>query len=191
MLFLSLNLVQVQGYSQLQAGLTFLPFTADDLSGPLCRAVLPTGMARGLADRGALWHGWGGDAAVVFWGETQGPSDYWTSFFPGVLVFGLGMAITVAPLTATVMGSAGQQFSGVASGVNNAMSRIANVFANAIFGALAVLLFTGALEGRWDGGRGTGLPMAETAKLDASEDVKQAVMAQAADLGECEGCRKR
>ena len=168
MLFLSLNLVQVQGYSQLQAGLTFLPFTL--LMITLAR------YAGGLADKyGPRYLLIAGPAMVgagllilSFVGQTRGPSDYWTSFLPGVLVFGLGMAFTVAPLTATVMGSAGQQFSGVASGINNAMSRIANVFANAIFGALAVLLFTGTLGRELDGMRG---------------GERQAVMAQAADLG--------
>jgi hypothetical protein len=100
-----------------------------------------------------------------------------------VLVFGLGMAFTVAPLTATVMGSAGQQFSGVASGINNAMSRIANVFANAIFGALAVLLFTGALGREMDGMGRVGARQ----RVDRMGRVGglewQAVMAQAADLG--------
>ena len=183
MLFLSLNLVQVQGYSQLQAGMTFLPLTF--LMITLAR------YAGGLADKyGPRYLLIAGPAMVgaallilSFVGQTRGPSEYWTSFLPGVLVFGLGMAFTVAPLTATVMGSAGQQFSGVASGINNAMSRIANVFANAIFGALAVLLFTGALGREMDGlGRvGAGQRVDRMGRVDGSE--RQAVMAQAADLG--------
>ncbi|HLZ88307.1 MAG TPA: hypothetical protein VKQ52_13725, partial [Puia sp.] len=60
--------------------------------------------------------------------------------------------------------------SGVASGINNAMTRISSVFANAIFGALAVLLFTGVLQGRLEG-------------MSLSPEVKQAVLAQAANLG--------
>jgi EmrB/QacA subfamily drug resistance transporter len=170
MLFLSLNMVQVQGYSQLEAGLTFLPFTALLIS--LGR------FAGGLADKhGPRWLLIAGPATagvgmllLSFVGQTLRPSDYWTSFFPGVVVFGLGMALTVAPLTAAVMGSVGQQFSGVASGVNNALSRVANVFANAIFGALAVLLFSAALQQRIDG-------------LPIGAEERQAVMAQAADLG--------
>ncbi|MGZ3945735.1 MAG: MFS transporter, partial [Mucilaginibacter sp.] len=97
-------------------------------------------------------------------------SDYWTTFFPGIIVFGLGMSFTVAPLTATVMGSVSDHFSGVASGVNNAMTRISGVFANAIFGALAVLLFSGVLQDR-----------IKTIPLESSQ--KQEVIAQAADLG--------
>ncbi|SDP91183.1 drug resistance transporter, EmrB/QacA subfamily [Mucilaginibacter sp. OK268] len=171
MLFLSLNLVQVQGYSQLQSGLTFLPFT-----------ILMIGMARfagGLADK----HGprlllIGGPAAagvglliLSFVKQTNGPSDYWTTFFPGIIVFGSGMSFTVAPLTAAVMGSVSDHFSGTASGVNNALTRIANVFANAILGALAVLFFTGALQ-------------QEIQRIPLNEKQKQVVMAQATNLGD-------
>lgn len=145
MLFLSLNLVQVQGYSQLQSGLTFLPFTIlmisiarfagklADKYGP--RLFLITGPA--IAGAGLM--------ILSFVKQTHGPGDYWTTFFPGILVFGAGMSFTVVPLTAAVMGSVSDHFSGTASGINNAITRIANVFANAIFGALAVLIFSGSL----------------------------------------------
>ena len=170
MLFLSLNLVQVQGYSQLQSGLTFLPFTVlmvsiaryagslADKYGP--RLFLIFGPA--MAGLGLL--------ILSFVRQTSGPSAYWTTFFPGVLVFGLGMAFTVAPLTTTVMGSVNAQFSGTASGVNNAMTRIASVFANAIFGALAVLFFAGALN-------------KQLSAIPLNPTNKQIVTAQAANLG--------
>lgn len=175
MLFLSLDLVQVQGYSQLQSGLTFLPFT-----------VLMIGIARWagtLADKhGAKLFLVAGPAMaglglliLSFVGQTQGPREYWTSFLPGVLGLGLGMAFTVAPLTTTVMSSVSDEHSGVASGVNNAMTRIAGVFANAIFGALAVLFFAGALQGRLD-----------RMELPLSPQQKQAVLVQAANLGNAE-----
>lgn len=170
MLFLSLNMVQVQGYSQLQSGLTFLPFT-----------VLMVTIARfagSLADRygprlflisGPAMAG-AGLFILSFIKQTSGPSDYWITFFPGILVLGLGMSLTVAPLTATVMSSVSNHFSGTASGINNAMTRIAGVFANAIFGALAVLFFTGALQKQIDH---TQLPAQD----------KQLVLMQAANLG--------
>ncbi len=170
MLFLSLNLVQVQGYSQLQSGLTFLPFTVlmitiaryagsvADKHGP--RLLLIAGPA--IAGAGLL--------ILSFVKQTSGHSAYFTTFFPGVIVLGLGMSFTVAPLTTAVMGSVSDQFSGTASGVNNAVSRIANVFAYAIFGALAVLFFSGALADH-------------VKDLPISASEKQAVIAQAADLG--------
>ncbi|HXB95890.1 MAG TPA: MFS transporter [Puia sp.] len=170
MLFLSLNLVQTQGYSQLESGMTFLPFTLlmislarhagtlSDRHGP--RLFLTLGPA--AAGAGLL--------LLSFVGQTRGPADFWTSFLPGILVLGLGMAFTVAPLTTTVMRSVSNLHSGVASGINNAMTRISNVFANAIFGALAVLLFTGILQQRLDG-------------MMLPAGVKQAAIAQAADLG--------
>ena len=83
---------------------------------------------------------------LSFVGATRGAKDYWTTFFPGILIFGLGMSFTVAPLTTTVMKSVVDEFSGTASGVNNAVSRIASVFANAIFGTLAILFFSGSLQ---------------------------------------------
>ncbi|MFD0750316.1 MFS transporter [Mucilaginibacter calamicampi] len=171
MLFMSLNLVQVQGYSQLQSGLTFLPFT-----------VLMVTIARyagSLADKyGPKWFLIIGPAiagAGLFLlsliGKTNGPSDYWTTFFPGVFVLGLGMSLTVAPLTAAVMSSVSDHFSGTASGVNNAMTRISGVFANAIFGALAVLFFTSTLTKQIE-------------QVSLSPQQKEQVIKQAGDLGD-------
>ncbi|MGF7077775.1 MFS transporter [Mucilaginibacter sp. UYCu711] len=170
MLFLSLNLVQIQGYSQLQSGLTFLPFTVlmitiarfagslADKHGP--RLFLVLGPA--IAGAGLL--------ILSFVKQTGGPADYWTTFFPGVLVLGLGMSFTVAPLTAAVMASVSDHYSGTASGINNAMTRISGVFANAIFGALAVLFFSGALQSQ-----------IKTVPLNTKD--KQLVMQQVTDLG--------
>jgi MFS family permease len=170
MLFLSLNLVQAQGYSQLQSGLTFLPFTL--------LMITIARFAGGLADKyGPRWLLITGPAIagaglliLSFVKQTNGPSDYWTTFFPGILVFGLGMSLTVAPLTASVMGSVSGNFSGTASGINNAITRIANVFANAVFGALAVLFFSGSLQ-------------QQVSTKPFSIKDKQVIMAQAADLG--------
>ncbi len=170
MLFLSLNLVQAQGYDQLQSGLTFLPFTVV--------MILCSRFAGSLADRHGprlfliLGPAVAGVGLLVLSlvRETRGPGTYWSTFLPGVLLFALGMAFTVAPLTTTVMGAVSDQLSGVASGVNNALTRIANVFANALLGLLAVLLFTTSLRGR-----------VETLPMTAA--VRQATLAQAIDLG--------
>ena len=76
-------------------------------------------------------------AAAGFWllGRLSGP-DYLGAVLPGVLVMSRGMGITVAPLTATVMSSAGEGAAGVASGINNAVSRLATLLAVAAIGVL-------------------------------------------------------
>jgi len=171
MLFLSLDMVQAQGYTQLQSGLTFLPFTvlmisiarfagawADKFGPRLFLIFGPSAAGAGLL-------------ILSFVKQTHGAADYWTTFFPGIIVFGLGMSFTVAPLTATVMGSVSDNFSGAASGINNAMTRISNVFANAIFGALAVLFFSGALQEK-----------VQAVHLDPKQ--KQEVISQSANLGD-------
>ncbi|MGN7722986.1 MFS transporter [Chitinophaga sp. 22620] len=170
MLFLSLNLVQVQGYNQLQSGLTFLPFTVlmlaiarfagslADKYGP--RLFLVAGPC--IAGIGLLM--------LSFVKQTNGPASYWTTFFPGIVVLGLGMSFTVAPLTATVMTALSDRLSGTASGINNAITRIAGVFANAIFGGLAVLLFTASLQ-------------KDIRSLPVDPQEKQEIIAQAGNLG--------
>ena len=171
MLFLTLNMVQVQGYSQLQAGLTLLPFTI--------LLILISRWSGGLVDKyGPRWFLILGPTVVAsgllflsFIKETNGPSEFWTTYFPGILLFGLGMSFTVTPLTTTVMGAVPDHFSGTASGVNNAISRISNVFANAIIGALAILFFAGSLNNSMK-------------KMPVENSSKEKVMAQAANLGD-------
>ncbi|MFP4321384.1 MAG: MFS transporter [Anaerolineales bacterium] len=148
--FIPLNLVQVQGYGETRAGFALLPFSI--------LLVLMSRWAGGLVDKygprppltvGPLIVGFA-FFALALPGITSGPDAYWTTFFPGFLLIGIGMGITVAPLTTTVMGSVPQHNAGVASGINNAVSRSSQVFATAIMGGLALVIFGAALGASLD-----------------------------------------
>lgn len=165
--FLPLNLVQVQGYPESLAGLASLPMALllallSRRTGALADRFGPRlPLTIGPAIAGA------GFAAFAYPGLTGGPADYWTSFFPGLLLLGVGMAITVAPLTTAVMGAVDQEHAGVASGINNAVARAAGVLAVAVMGVLALLLFAGALDRQT---AAAGLPEPTRAALAAEAD---------------------
>jgi EmrB/QacA subfamily drug resistance transporter len=145
MLFLSLNLVQVQGYSATAAGAAWLPmiaimFTLSRWSGGLVErfgARLPLIVGPMIVV-----------VAFVLLALPSVSGNYWTSFFPGIVALGLGMAITVAPLTTTVMGSVSEEQAGVASGINNAISRTAGLLAIAVFGVVILYAFSRELGTR-------------------------------------------
>jgi EmrB/QacA subfamily drug resistance transporter len=136
--FLVLFLQQVGGYTPLEAGLALLPitammFTLSKRFGALAGKIGP----RPLMGCGPIIAGCG-----LLLERRVGPSaDYLRTVLPGLLVFGLGMAASVAPLTATVMGAAGTRHSGVASGINNAVSRVAGLIAIAALGAAVTAAF--------------------------------------------------
>ena len=141
--FFALDLIQVQHFSATAAGSALLPFV-----------ILMFALSRwsgGLIDRfgprlpltiGPLI------AAIGFalFARATANANYWTSFFPAVITLGLGMAISVAPLTTTVMGSVSQAQAGVASGINNAVSRTAGLIAIAVFGVIMLQTFGARLQ---------------------------------------------
>ncbi len=148
--FLPLNLIQVQGYPPQIAGLTLLPFSLvlSGMSPIMGRLVSRIGPRLPLTI-GPLLVGVA-FVLVALPGLTNGPADYWVTYFPAILVLSIGMGITVAPLTTAVMGSVPSQQAGVASGVNNALTRSAQGMAVAVFGAIALLSFSSGLSARLD-----------------------------------------
>jgi EmrB/QacA subfamily drug resistance transporter len=133
-----LNLIQVQGYSATAAGASILPlivlmFVLSSWSGGLVARYGP----RGPMMIGPLI------AAVGFalFAIPSTGNSYWETFFPAVIVLGFGLALTVAPLTTVVMNSVDQDRAGAASGVNNAVARLAGVLAIAVFGIVMVNAF--------------------------------------------------
>lgn len=143
--FLPFNLIRVQHYTPTEAGAAFVPF-------PVLLFLLSR-WAGGLMDRyGAklpliVGPSLGGCGLALLAVPSIG-GLYWTSFFPAVIVLALGFCVLIAPLTTTVMNSVSVHRAGVASGINNAASRVAGLVTIACFGIIAVQTFSRALSSR-------------------------------------------
>jgi predicted MFS family arabinose efflux permease len=146
--FLVLFLQQIGGYTPLQSGLATLPVTL--LMFTLSRRF------GGLADRFGprLFMGAGPLVAacgLLLFQRVGVHVAYLSTVLPALLVFGLGLAMTVAPLTAAVLAGAEESQAGIASGVNNALARVAGLLGTAAIGAVVAASFSSTLDGRLAG----------------------------------------
>lgn len=141
--FFPFNLIQVQGYTATEAGAALLPL--------IISISLLSRWSGGLMDK------YGAKLPLVFGSLVVAAGyfmliipdvggSYWTTFFPGILLLGIGMGITVAPLTTTVMSSVDESRSGLASGVNNAIARTAGLIAIAVVGIVVMNTFSYDLD---------------------------------------------
>ena len=130
--FLVLFLQQLAGYSALKSGLALLPITAVMfvLSPRVGRLSMRFG-PRVFMGAGPLVAG----AGLVWLTQMHERFGYWTELFPILIVFSIGLSMIVAPLTATVLADASERDAGIASGVNNAVARVAGLLGIAIVGA--------------------------------------------------------
>ncbi len=167
MFFLPFNLIQVQGFSATEAGAALLPFVLTMFllsrwAGGLVQrygAKLPLVVGPLVASAGFTLFMLPGAAA----------GSYWISFFPAVMVMSLGMAASVAPLTTTVMGAVDERHAGIASGINNAVSRTAGLISIAVFG----IVMTGAFARNFN---------ARLPSLDLPAETRAALEAQTSRL---------
>jgi len=164
--FLPLNLIQVQGYTATSAGAALLPI--------ILVMFLLSRWAGGLVTRyGARLPLIAGPLVAalgfVLFMKPGISGSYWTTFFPAIVVLGLGMVISVSPLTTTVMNAVGKSWAGIASAINNAISRTAALIAIAALGLVMLQAFNSRLDQR-------------LGKLQISPDTQRALDAQRTKL---------
>ncbi len=169
--FLPFLMMQVHGYSAFVAGSVFLPFVAmalliGRLSGRISArfgAKVPLIVASLALAAGLL--------LFALPGVDHG--SYWTSFFPAMVIQGFGMALAITPLTTVALGSVEGEHSGLASGVSNAMARVAGLLAVAVLGAFIYGAFSARLDARLE-------------DMDMPDDIQSAMEAAKTDLGAAE-----
>jgi EmrB/QacA subfamily drug resistance transporter len=141
--FLPFDLVQVRHFSPAVAGASLLPFV-------VLISVLSPFAGKLAAIRGARLPLVVGPAisagGFALLAAPTAAGSFWTAIFPGICAIGLGMGVTVAPLTSTVMGAVETRHAGAASGINNAVARAAGLLAVAAFAVAFDAWFDGALD---------------------------------------------
>jgi EmrB/QacA subfamily drug resistance transporter len=172
---LPLDLIQIQHYSATEAGAALVPFAIimfvlSRWAGGLVNRVgtrLPLTVGPTIAALG-----------IAMFARAGIGNSYWSTIFPAMCLLGLGMAITVAPLTTTVMGAVATSHSGVASGVNNAVARVAGLLAIAIFGVFLVRAFDAQVQSRLDS-----LSVAPAARAQIEAQLPKMAGAQLESVG--------
>ena len=169
--FLPFLMMQVHGYSALVAGSVFLPFVAmafliGRLSGRIS-ARFGTKIPLVVASLAVLV------GLLLFAVPGVEHDSYWTSFFPAMIVQGAGMALAITPLTTAALGSVDREHSGLASGVNNAVARVAGLMAVALLGVFVYGVFSMSLDARLH-------------RMDLSEEVRSEMEAEKTHLGAAE-----
>lgn len=145
--FLPFTLIRAYGYSATQAGAALLPVPVTiGLLSRFTGGLTSRYGARALLTAGPVVAATGFAMLALPWVR----GDYWHGFLPALTVLGLGMTVTVAPLTTTVMTSVSAARTGVASGINNAVARVASLLAIAVLGIVFVWSHDAALAARLD-----------------------------------------
>jgi EmrB/QacA subfamily drug resistance transporter len=143
--FVPFNLIQVQGYSATAAGAAWIPF--------ILLIFLLSRWAGGVASKhgGKIPLAIGGTiiaTGYVLFALPGIGGSYWSTYFPAIFVLGLGAGLSAAPLSTLVMESVDVRQSGLASGINNAISRISGLLAIAVLGIFALQAFNKGLDAR-------------------------------------------
>jgi EmrB/QacA subfamily drug resistance transporter len=174
-----LNLIQVQHYTATAAGAALLPF-------PLIMFALSRWSGALVARTGSRLPLTVGPAVaavgLALYARPGVGGTYWTTFFPAVIVLGFGMAVTVAPLTTTVMSAVDARHAGVASGINNTVARVAGLMAIAVFGVVLARTFEIRVRPRLDR-----LALSSSARAEIDRELPKMAGADLARISQIPG----